>query len=401
MTTGTPGFIGERLKQAREARGLTAVALAEILGITRQAISRYEIGLVSPQPEIMSKIAEKLNIPASYFFRPSEPLQDEAIFYRSMSNATKTARTSAERRYNWLNEQIMSFLREYVNLPTANVPVMPLSKEPQALTQEDIESIAIYVRKFWNLGNGPISNVTLLLENNGVIVAPIELGVATLDAYSVWAKNDNTPYIIVNTEKDTAARWRFNVAHELGHLVMHKKVNKKKLNSANDFKLLEQQAHKFAAAFLLPCDTYSKDLYNPKLDNMLSLKRKWVVSIAMQITRAQDLGIIDEEYARRLWINFNRRGWKRTEPLDQDIPHEQPRLLKRAFELIIENESFRPEQISDMIGLAASDIERLANLRYGYLTERANLITMKDGLSKDSTKSDILDEADEILEQYQ
>ena len=104
---GTPGFVGARLREAREARGLTAISLAEILSVSRSAVSLYELGEATPQPEVMRKIVGVLNLPDAFFLLAADDtLAAETIFYRSMSSATKGARLRGERRYGWLKKVV-------------------------------------------------------------------------------------------------------------------------------------------------------------------------------------------------------------------------------------------------------------------------------------------------------
>jgi transcriptional regulator with XRE-family HTH domain len=98
---GTNGFVGRRLREAREARGITAVSLAEILGVTRAAISQYEHGPRTPSPEIAERIASTLRLPLSFFMRPANDRAQRKIFYRSLSAATKAARVRSERKYEY------------------------------------------------------------------------------------------------------------------------------------------------------------------------------------------------------------------------------------------------------------------------------------------------------------
>src|SRR3990172_1641588 len=121
MKRGTPGFVGTRLREAREARGLTAISLAELVGVTRQAISQYENGDAAPGPDIMDRLCTVLNLPAQFFSRRIPGRERNAIIYRSMSAATKASRTRAERRLGWLQE-IVSYLRTIVDFPGPNLP---------------------------------------------------------------------------------------------------------------------------------------------------------------------------------------------------------------------------------------------------------------------------------------
>jgi len=368
MKSGTPGFIGSRLRTAREARGLTASSLAELVGVTRASISLYETGGASPQPATLDNIVELLKLPVTYFLMPENPREERnPIFFRSMASATKTARLRGLRRYEWLSEIITPNVREYIKFPRVNFPALDIPIDFKKLSFDDIEKIAIDTRRFWKLGDGAISDLVLLLENNGAIVTCIELYADTLDAFSRWCSADRTPYLILGADKQSAVRSRFDAAHELGHLVLHRNIDPKYMNSASDFKLIEQQAHRFAAAFLVPATTFAKDFYAPTLDSFRVLKSKWLVAIGVLIRRARDLNFVDEYGEQKLWINYNRRGWRRSEPLDDKIPIEQPRLLYRAIEMLFFKGVLTVDQLLSKIVLNTRDIEELTTLPSGYL----------------------------------
>ena len=235
------------------------------------------------------------------------------------------------------------------------------------VSESDIESVARDARRFWNLGDGPISNVTLLVENNGVVVTLIDMHATNLDAFSTWDVVDNRPYIVLGSDRQSAFRTRFNVCHELGHLILHRHVTPSEFDDRKFFRLIESQADRFAAAFLAPATTFSPDIMTPSLEVFRILKPKWRVSIKMMIHRAQELNIINRDEARRLYINYNRRGWNREEPLDQGHRLEEPRLVRKAFETIVENQLIERAQISAALPFNQEDIEELANLPYGYL----------------------------------
>lgn len=400
MKLGTPNFIGARLKEAREARGINAISLAEMLGITRSAVSLYENDNTSPQPEMMQKIAEVLNIPISYFIKPIEekPIEN-VIFYRSMSSATKTARIRAERWFYWLHDFIIPYVMRFVTLPEVAIPKLKMN-DIHKITSEDIEDIATDIRNKWELASGPISNMTLLLENHGVILSRIELCSDTLDAFSVWSSSDEKPYIILGSDKCSSVRSRLDAAHEFGHLVLHSGLNRKQINNSNDFKLVEEQAFRFASAFLLPSKSFSSDLYSLSLDTFRILKSKWLVSIGMMIKRASDLNIISEEQSRRMWINYNRRGWRKEEPLDNTIKIEKPILLSKAFNLINSERVQITEQMLVEIGLSPTDIEKIVGLESGYFNEPISQVNLIKDFSNISNSDSIWKEIGDIFHNY-
>jgi Zn-dependent peptidase ImmA (M78 family)/DNA-binding XRE family transcriptional regulator len=366
---GTPGFIGDRLMQAREARGLSAISLAELIGVRSANISNYESGKQTPSPDVMDRILFALKQPLSFFMRPVPPEQIEP-WWRAMSSATKGARARAVARHAWLLE-IVAYLSEYIDFPAVNLPKFDLPSDVQHITTNDIEDIAAECRRFWRLGTDPIADIVLLMENNGVIVSRGELGAENLDAYSHWPSNLEHPMVFLGSDKASAVRSRHDASHELGHLILHRNVDVKAIRNATLFKLIETQAHRFAAAFNLPAQAFADQLWAPTLDAFLALKPHWKVAIAAMIMRSEQLGILSEDQVRRSWINMNRRGWRRQEPLDERIMPEQPRLLKRGFELLVNEGIKTPDQILTDLSLNPVDVELLACLEQGYLSGEA------------------------------
>lgn len=370
MKLGTPGFVAFRLREAREARALTAVALAEMVGVTRQAISNYEIGHGSPRPEVLKRISEVLNVPSHRFSMPLYTSESKALFFRSMSAATKTARSRAHARYRWLRE-IVTELAQYVEFPAVNFPNFNVPADPSQLSSDDIERFAIETRRFWEMGDAPISNVVWLLENNGAIIARDQLAADTLDAFSEFVQDEQRPYIVLGADKGSALRSRFDAAHELGHVILHRNVDRSRLASTLDFKRIEDQAHWFAGAFLLPAKTFTQDLYCLTMDTLKGLSLKWKVSMGAMIKRAANLEFITEERAQRLWIQRSRLGYHKKEPLDGQLPIEQPRVLLRSMELCLSTSGLEPSQVLFDMALAMNDVQALCGLPEHMLSEHS------------------------------
>lgn len=398
---GTPGFVGERLKEAREARGLTAIALADLVNISRQAISLYESGEVSPQPDMMQAIADKLNLPIAFFLRPVNKVSTNAVFFRALCAANKLDRGRGNSRIKWLYEIIVPYLRQFVTLPTANLPDIEIPHDPLKLKDDEIEDIAGQVRKAWGLGDGSISNVVLLLENNGFIVTRMDLESPALDAFSHFpALIDRTPYIILGADKQSAVRSRFDAGHELGHLILHRNFDSSRLNNTIEFKLIEQQANRFSSAFLVPRNKFAEDFSLPTLNAFQAMKYVWIVSIGVLIKRAYDLGFIPDEHYRRLWINYNQRGWRKEEPLDDKLPIEQPVLLRRACKMIIEAKARTPEQMLSELPLSAKDVENLMYLPTGHLAPSLPKVELKNVNIKKEDYKAAIEEAERIIKGY-
>ena len=376
MRPGTPGFIGERLREAREARAMTALALADLVGVTRAAVSQYENGHQSPSPEIMRRLSKSLNVPVQRFIQAVRPIEYGTLFFRCMSSATKRARLRANRRYGWLRESV-SFVEHYVRLPEVRFPSFALPNNPAELNDECIEEVATGARRFWGLQDGPISNVAWLLENNGCIVSRFDLGAETLDAFSEWHLNSPRPFIVVSSGKQSACRSRFDAAHELGHLLLHRHIPESVFVQHSSFGLIEKQAHLFAAAFLLPAASFSKAFYAPTLDSLVAMKGRWRVSIAAMIMRAAQLKLISESQEKKLWMNLGRRKWRTREPLDDTIEQEQPRFLKKCFDLLINKGVISACEVPYQLGLSASDIEQMTGIEAGTFESKSRQVELQ------------------------
>ena len=359
MSVGTPNFVGERLKEAREARGLTGVTLAELVGVKRASISQYELGNASPKFDVLQKLATVLNVPRAFFLRPLAQPDTDSLFYRSMSAATKSDRLKASRKYSWL-KQLTTYLRGYVRFPRIQIPLLDVPPEIDAIDTNAIAFAASLTRKCWGLGDGPISDVTLLFENNGVIVSKVTFNTMRMDGFSSWDETSKTPYVVLGEDKGSAVRSRFDAAHELGHLVLHRNLPPQSISNPINNKAIESQANEFAGAFLLPEETFVEDLYIVSLDSLKALKSKWKVSIASMLHRADALDMTTEKQSKGLWVNLTRRGWRTREPLDDQLEPESPRLLRRAVELIINKGVLDPGQIISDLCLSSLDISELS-----------------------------------------
>lgn len=361
MRVGTPGFIAERLTEGREARGLTQTSLAELTGIKAQSISHYEQGRQSPSPEALTLLSEKLSLPEHYFLRPLPRRSLSWITYRSCSAATKPARLKAERRFGWVKE-IAGYLRRYIEMPLPHFPAITAPSQ-----MDDIERVADECRAFWNLGYSPVENMVLMLERAGCMVARVPLDTDSPGAFSQW--DADVPYVVLPKEDQVAVRSRFDAAHELGHLILHRDIRDRQIADPELNHVLEEQANRFASAFLLPARAFRREVWAPTLDALASLKKDWRCSVAVMIWRCEQLGIFDKDQARRAWINLSRRGWRTEEPLDEIRESETPELLASGFQLLVESGIKDRHALVFELGISAADIEILTGLPQGFLTD--------------------------------
>ena len=321
-------------------------------------------------------------MPPAFFLTPILPIEFERTTkWRSNTTATKFARDRAESRYEWLRE-IVDYFSGYFDMPALNIPTIKLPEDFREITHEMIDAAASECRNFWGLGSLPVPNLVLLLENNGVIVSRGKLNADGLDAFSEWLPQDY-PYVFLGSDINVCVRSRFDASHELGHLILHRAVTKKQYGKPEDFKLLEKQAHRFAAAFLLPKDQFFKELWAPTLDAFASLKCRWKASIKGMIVHSHRYGLLSDTQYQRTMINYNRR-WKNGEPLDDSLPVESPRLLMRCAEMLVSEGIKSKEQIACDLPFSAHDIEELVGLPNGYLANKqAEVISLPTPQIKD------------------
>jgi len=311
-------FSGARLRDARVARGMTASTLAELLGVTSGAISHWEHEQTVPKPGVINRVAEALSLPESFFLRRPRVESETPYLYRSRSAATKRARESAEVRQRWFME-IFDFAEKLVQVPVAQVDDLSAGKSPTEISFDDIESGAVELRKRWGLGDGPIANVAAVVESRGCAVTRFAFGADDLNSFSKFGVR---PTIVLNGDRDVCVRGRYDDAHELGHLVLHRGVDRGMAETPEMHKLLEAQAHRFAAAWLFPASSFVDEVYSIALDALLSIKRRWRVSCQMMIRRARDLDLINQDKYERAFRDLSRRGFRTAEPLDDELEPE-------------------------------------------------------------------------------
>jgi Zn-dependent peptidase ImmA (M78 family)/transcriptional regulator with XRE-family HTH domain len=341
-------FDGDRLRQARLFKGWRKVDVAARLGLTPAAISQYEQGRTRPSTATLAALSLHLGFPPEFFQRgrPAVRIDQGQAHFRRLRSSSKLDRDRLLVRLEFLAE-ILAKIEEHVRLPVVSIP--SLSVDPDA-GEMVAETAANDVRRDWALGGGPIDNVVRLLEGKGVIIVRPRVDAGDIDAFSTWA--GGRPLVILATDKEDAARSRFDVAHEFGHLVMHHDAEPGR-------QPVERQAHRFAAAFLMLADVISREF--PKRMNWpayLALKQRWKVSLRALIYRARNLGALSPDAYQRAQIQLSARWGRTQEPGDIGLL-EQPVVLQRAVDLL------SSELGIDVTGIASGDqlpVEVLASV---------------------------------------
>lgn len=351
-------FNSNKLTTARLSRGFTIKDLAEKTGISRQSISNYESGKSSPRENNIVLISKVLNFPISFFSSENVILNSNATFFRSRSSATKKKRIMQEKKLEF-SKKIFDVLSEYVEFPKLNLP-NDINKDFNNIENEDIEEMANSLREKWKISkNVPFPNITRFSEMNGIIISKANMADSKLDAVSKWISGK--PYIMLTDNNESSVRRRFNIAHEIGHLLLHSSVENIDDLSNKEMKIIENQANDFASNLLLPKDGFSKSLISLQMDSFIRQKAQWKVSIQSMIYRVHQLGIIsDNQYIYlNKKISFNK--WRKNEPYDDKIKLEEPKLFYEVYELLIKNNVLSNNDLKIELSLPNDELNSVFN----------------------------------------
>lgn len=377
MRIGTPGFVPQRLTEARAVRRVASMnALARLLSVNASTVTRWEDGSSSPDASAVSALAEVLNVRREYFLRPVAETR-RALFHRSLSSTLKRDISYQHGQMQWLQE-ISAILQHYVDFPDLDIPDVLEGATYKQLRDEDIEDIALRLRRHWKLGEGPCGDVLTLMERIGIVVGSIEMGTSKLDGLCSWDASDR-PHVLLATDKMSFPRRQMDAAHELAHAVLHRDVSAADLK--NDLKFIEAQAFRLASAFLMPSTTYPHEVSRPSLAVFQSLKQRWRVSIKAQIKRLSDLEHIRPDYQTDLYKMYSAKGWNREEPLDREWAISEPRVLRDALEVIVSsNVRTKEDLLSVEFTMSPGDVENLAALPPGWFAaRRGEVVRLREG----------------------
>jgi Zn-dependent peptidase ImmA (M78 family)/DNA-binding XRE family transcriptional regulator len=363
-------FNGERLKSARLYRGKTITELAEETEISKQAISQFENGKATPSIETLLKIMNVLKFPREYFLQVDEDITVNT-FFRSLLTTNKKEQLVQVTRTKTL-AKIYEFLEEYIDFPEFKIPQIDIENI-------NMEKISLDIREGWGLGVNPIGNVVSIMEKNGIVVSSFKTNESKIDAFTQIHKIHKTdrPFVVVGDDKESAVRRQFSMAHELGHIILHNSSIEVDELIREEYKMMEEEANNFAAAFLLPKESFLADVmqYPNKLEFYVELKKKWKVSISAMIIRAYKLDAITHNQYQYLMKQLSKKGWRVKEPLDDLIVTAKPVLLKRAIDMLITNDIMNETEIVSELAnygmaLNTDDIEMLLCLDKGRLRKK-------------------------------
>ena len=332
---GPAPFVRERLRLARALRGVTLERLGEDVAASPTLLSQVETGLRQPRPDLVAACAAALGFEPAFFAAPVlDPFTEAECSFRRRATTPKQLQKRAL-ALGTLFGEVVSYLGARLALPAFDVP------HASAATLEEAERAAERCRSHWGLGlDAPATSVGRALENAGVAIAQLDAGGEKVDAFSRHApRHGAVSVIVLNTAKGSASRSRFDLAHELGHLAMHRGLTP-------DREAHERQADRFASAFLMPAAGFARDFQSAPLSwpHLFDLKAHWGASVAAVVRRASDLQLLDAAAYRRFNRALAKRGWHRGEPHEPEP--ERPELVPLAFDALERSTGERPADVA-------------------------------------------------------
>ena len=292
----TPPFNPTRLATARERRAITKSALAQTLALTPAQFHQLELGNFISDSDLIQNLADALDFPITFFYGDDlSEIPTEGAHFRASLSISKR-RKAQIRAATQIAMHFHTWLAARFILPEITIPRYP---------DLDPEQAADVVRRDWDLGILPIGDMIALLEAHGAIVFGLPQDCREIDAFSFWC--DDYPYIFLNTQKSTE-RTRFDVAHELGHLVLHTQEH------AGD-KDRESEAMQFAAAFLMPRESvlaHAAGIHS--IRQVIQAKHIWRISTTALTRRLHDLGLVNATTYKDWSIRQSRLGYRTREP---------------------------------------------------------------------------------------
>lgn len=268
--------------------------------ITQGTLSKIEHGLTQPVEGLVNVLATALRVRPSFFLRSSYIRAMPVSYHRKRQklSARDEAAIHAQSEVYRINlKKMLEAVELEVRKPP--IPAFDLDAHPT------IMNVASSLRQHWSLPRGPIKTLTQLLEDAGAIVIPFNFGTSLMDGFCQHTGDGLPPVIFINSTQP-ADRYRYSLAHELSHLVLHRTPNPEQ----------ELQANRLAAEFLMPSAEIRPQFHNLSLQKLMDLKLYWGVSMQALVYRAWELGAISDRGRKYYFVEMSKRGWRDKEPIE-------------------------------------------------------------------------------------
>lgn len=316
--------------------------------ISKQAIGKYEKGLMKPSFENLQAISKALNVKLDYFLRKTK-LDLGEIKFRKQSNLPK-------KKQNEITEKTRDFIERYLEIESLLNETHSLKIQNKLIKVDNldaIEKVSLKLRKSWRLGLNPIYNILETLEQKGIKIVYIDEEINHFSGMSTWV-NDEIPVIVI--AKNPTDRIRFTALHELGHLILN--------ISQFDDKTQEKLCDRFAASMLLPAEALKEELggyrRNIHLRELSLIKSEYGISPQAILYRAKDLGFITQSYfANQVKLLRIRGLWK--EEIGSYKGEEQSNRLLQLLCRGISEEFITSSKAASLYNMKLSDFRREIN----------------------------------------
>lgn len=332
-------FNGEKLRDIRVMNGLSRKELADLTGVSEQAVWQYENSTIYPRIDIIAEFSRFFHVNSRFFITENRLIynvREESIAYRNVDREQRT-KTSSEAMYlEFVDDLVCQMNQKFAGI-SGLINRITQQVETMRSAGATIDECADFVRQELNVTTN--KELLLSVERAGVIVLEKVFTTNKTDAYSSWVENN--AYIVLGTTKKSFVRRNFDIVHELAHLVLHRKVSITSLTK-EEFRAVENEANEFASAFLLPKQEFLEDLgliqssiSNPKSYRLM--KEKYFVSIAAMGYRAYRLGQMTTNQKNYFFANMNKYKYKQEEPFDKEWKIKKPTFLLSFIDFLDEN----------------------------------------------------------------
>lgn len=326
---------------ARESRALTQIALASRLGLSQGHLSKIEAGMLPVSEALLERLGDALGYPA-HFFTLREPIYGPGtseFFHRKRSAMSARLLAQVHALVNIRLIQMSRMLRA-VELDEDRIPELAIED-----FADSPELVARAVRAAWSLPRGPVMDLTEVVEAAGGVVIPMDFGTPLIDGLGRYVPG-MPPLFFINRDAP-ADRMRLTLAHELGHMVMHRVPDPD----------MEEQAFRFGAELLMPEQDIRVDLDGLTIDRLVWLKRRWRVSMGALLKRAETVGRIQPRRARYLWMTMSKLGYRTREPAEADIAPEIPHTLRDIVDAHVRQLGYSADDMAHLVALTPSELE--------------------------------------------
>ena len=329
------------LELARHLRQLTQKEAAELLGVSQGKLSKAEKGLQPLPSDIILRLPDVYNLPLSFFDQQTDKSQIGHLYYRKQASISAKVQDALDAQIR-VQKMAIDQMFEAIELPDFEGPRI------QPTENNSPTEIARKVKYALGIHRGSIPNLTVLLEDHGIIVQKMDFGTEKMDG--LISITDNGRKVIFLNTRMPNDRMRFSLAHELGHLIMHYYF------IPSEATPVEDEANEFASEFLMPEKEIKPQLKRLTLPILGTLKQQWGVSMRALIRRARDLQMIDDKIYRNYQIIFSKKGYNKREPIN--LPYERSNMIHDVVELYKAELGYSEEDLSTITRLMPDDFKR-------------------------------------------